>query len=348
MRVRSCSLLVLLSCVAFSVTSLFSQTPAKHLLTADDFLRAQQVRDPQVAPDGKWVAYTVTSTDREADKRRTSIWMVNWEGAQDLQLTFGPNSDSSPRWSPDGKYLAFLSSPEDGKAQIWLLDRRGGSARALTSVKGDIDSYSWSPDGKRLLLAMQVSDEDASETPGGKPKTPKPIAMDRYHFKQDLEGYLTGLSPQHLYLFDVESKKLEALTGVKPEERNFEEGNTSWSPDGSQIAFVSNHAKDPDQTGTDDIFLVDARVGATPRLLLTTFSPNWQRLRWSPDGKTLAFLQGSEPKFNAYNQDRLAVVAIAGSTPRVLTEKLDRAASQIEFSRDGSSVMLLVEDDQRA
>ena len=348
MRVRSCSLLVLLSCVAFSVTSLFSQTPAKQLLTADDFLRAQQVRDPQVAPDGKWVAYTVTSTDREADKRRTSIWMVNWEGTQDLQLTFGPNLDSSPRWSPDGKYLAFLSSPEDGKAQIWLLDRRGGSARALTSVKGDIDSYSWSPDGKRLLLAMQVSDEDASETPGGKPKTPKPIAMDRYHFKQDLEGYLTGLSPQHLYLFDVESKKLEALTGVKPEERNFEEGNTSWSPDGSQIAFVSNHAKDPDQTGTDDIFLVEARVGATPRLLLTTFSPNRQRLRWSPDGKTLAFLQGSEPKFNAYNQDRLAVVAIAGSTPRVLTEKLDRAASQIEFSRDGSSVMLLVEDDQRA
>src|SRR5512141_1940949 len=88
--------------------SLFAQAPAKRLLTADDLYRVQQVRDPQVSPEGKWIAYTVTSVDREADKRPSAIWMVNWEGTQDMRLTYGPDSDTSPRWSPDGKYLAFL------------------------------------------------------------------------------------------------------------------------------------------------------------------------------------------------------------------------------------------------
>ena len=331
----------------FCVTSLFSQTPAKRLLALDDIYRTQQVRDAQVSPDGKWVAYTVTSVDREADKRRTAIWMVNWEGTQDVQLTFGPGSDSSPRWSPDGKYLAFLSSPpsdgkaDDAKTQVWLLDRRGGAARQLTNVKGDIDGYWWSQGGKRLLLTMQESDDDP------KAKAPKPIATDRYHFKRDIEGYLTGANPQHLYLFDVESKKLEQLTGTKEEDKSFEDRDPAWSPDGSQIAFVSNHAKEPERTGTDDILVVDAHSGATPRMVLTTFSPNGQHLTWSPDGKTLAFLQGSEPKFNAYNQDQLAVVPVTGGKPHVLTEKLDRAVSRVEFTADGSALTFLVEDDQR-
>lgn len=322
---------------------LFAQVPAKRLLTADDVYRVQEVSDPQVSPDGKWIAYTVTSVDREADKRRSAIWMVNWEGTQDLRLSYGPDSDTSPRWSPDGKYLAFLSArPAEVKAQIWLLDRRGGEARQLTNVKGEINSYKWSPDGKRLVLVMQESDDDAGEAHDSKAKAPKPIVIDRYHFKQDLEGYLTASSLQHLYLFDVESKKLEALT----DERNFDESHPAWSPDGSHIAFVSNHAKEPDQTGTDDIFIVEARAGAKPRKLLTAYSPDQQRLVWSPDGQLLAFLEGFEPKFNAYNQDRLAVVPVAGGAPRVLTAKLDLGVSQVEFMPVGSALTFLVEDDR--
>lgn len=330
------------------LSSLVAQTTAKRPLSLDDVYRVQQVRGAQVAPDGKWIAYTVTSIDRAADKHRGAIWMVNWEGTQDLQLTFGPNSDSSPRWSPDGKYLAFISAPTEGKAQVWLLDRRGGAARQLTDVKGELDSFAWSPDSKRLLLTMQESDESADDAHGAKAKAPKPIVMDRYHFKRDIEGYLTGAFPEHLYLFDVENKKLEALTGNKPEEKSFEESEASWSPDGSHVAFVSNHAKEPDQTGTNDIFMVEAHMGAVPRLLLTTYSPNRQRLVWSPDGKSLAFLQGFEPKYNAYNLDRLAVVPVSGGTPRVLTEKLDRGVSQVEFTQDGAALTFLVEDDQRA
>ena len=119
------------------------------------------------------------------------VWMINWEGTQDVQLTFGEKSASTPRWSPDGKYLAFLSArAPDDKTQVWVLDRRGGEARQLTNVKGDIDSYDWSPDSKRLVMSMTASDEDKA-APGAKPKAPKPIVLDRYHFKRDVEGYLT-------------------------------------------------------------------------------------------------------------------------------------------------------------
>ena len=350
MRFRSTMCLVL----PLLAVSLFAQAAAKRLLVPDDLYRIQQVHGPQVSPDGKWIAYTVTTVDREADKRRSAIWMVNWDGTQDLRATYGRGSDSSPRFSPDGKYLAFLSArPADGKtgdkedkAQVWLLDRRGGEASQLTNVKGNIDSYAWSPDGKRLVLVMQDSDDDAADSSGAKPKAPKPIVLDRYNFKRDVEGYITASSAQHLYLFDVENKKLEALTVTKPDDKNFDESKPAWSPDGSHIAFVSNHAKDPDRTGMSEIYTIDARAGAEPRKLLSTYSAGGERLEWSPDGQSIAFLEGFEPKYNAYNVSQLAVVPAAGGAPRVLTAKFDRGASQVEFTSDSSALTFLVEDDQ--
>ena len=325
--------------------SLFAQAPAKRQLTADDVYRMEEVGGPQVSPDGKWIAYTVTGVDREADKLRSAIWMVNWEGTQDYQITHGPDSDTSPRWSPDGRYLAFLSArPAEGKSQVWLLDRRGGEASQLTNAKGEIGGYDWSPDSKRLVLVMRDSEEGTGEAPDPKTKAPKPIVIDRYHFKRDIEGYLTASSLDHLYLFEVESKKLEALTG----EKDFDESDPAWSPDGSQLAFVSNHAEEPDQTLIKDIFVVEARAATKPRKLLTIARPDQQRLVWSPNGRMLAFNQGFESKFNFYNQDRLVIVPVAGGEPRTLTAKLDRQVSQAEFMPDGSALTFLVEDDRRA
>ncbi len=347
MRISSITTFILPLCL---IPSLFAQIPAKRPIALDDMYRMQHVANPQVSPDGNWIAYTVTSVDRDADKRRTAIWMVNWEGTQDVRLTYGEASASSPRWSPDGKYLAFLSAREEGgKTQVWLLDHRGGDAHPLTDVKDDLSGFAWSPDGKKLVLEMSAGEDEVTDTDGPAksaakaPKAPKPIVIDRYHFKDDVDGYLTDASRTHLYLFDVTSKNLEPLTTDK----NFEDSAPAWSPDSSKIAFVSNHSKDPDQNSTNSIFVVEARAGATPHEIASAYAPSSQHLAWSPDGKLIAYLVGFEPKYNAYNQDRLSVVASDGGASRALTDKLDRGIISPEFTPDGSSITFLYEDDRQ-
>ena len=179
----------------------------------DDLNELAHVGDPQVSPDGKQIVYTVSRVDTEDDKSVSELWMVDWDGSNNLQLTYGTGSTSSPQWSPDGRYLAFTSS-RPGKAkgsQVWVLDRRGGEARQVTDVKQDLSDFRWSPEAKQLVLTLREKDEPESDDKNAKPKPPKPIVIDRYHFKRDIEGYLTDEHPQ-LYLFDIATKKLSKLT----------------------------------------------------------------------------------------------------------------------------------------
>src|SRR4029079_7328849 len=130
--------------------------------------------------------------------------------------------------------VSFVSSRDNGKGgPVWLLARRGGEATRLTEIKGGVSGYEWSPDATRLALIIDDPEDDAGSD-SSKAKAQKPIVLDRYHFKQDVQGYL-GNQRSHLYLFDVATKKLDTLTTGK-----YDEGNPSWSPDGKQIAFVSD------------------------------------------------------------------------------------------------------------
>jgi dipeptidyl aminopeptidase/acylaminoacyl peptidase len=307
--------------------------PARRSLTPDDLYRVVDVSDPQVSPDGQWVAYVVTVNEREPDEARSAIWMVSWDGSQRLQLTAAADGVEKPRWSPDGRYLAFKSTPSGSdKAQIMLLDRRGGDAAQLTKVSGDIGEYAWAPDGKRLALTMTEGDAD---------KSPKPIVIDALRFKDDADGYLVQGHARHLYVTDVETKRVEQLT-TDPQ---FNEDLPVWSPDGARIALVRTREKGPDQDGRADIDVIEPRAGASPSNIARPYVPNAQKLAWSPDGKLIAYLQGIEPKFNAYMEDRLFVSPALGGAARPLTDKLDRAVTSFEFTGDSASINIIVEDD---
>lgn len=303
----------------------------------------KRVGSPQVSPDGKSVAYTVTTIDKEADKQVTNIWMAHWDGSAELQLTYDTESAGSPLWSPDGKYLAFISSrPGQTKgSQVWVLDRRGGEARQFTHLKDQtITQYAWSPDSTRLALVLREKEDPGTAAPDAE-KRPKPIVIDRYHFKEDREGYLPTAIHNHIYLLDPASGKLDQLTTG-----DHDENDISWAPDGTKIAFVSNRDPDPDRTLNSDVFVLDARPGATPLQLTTFKGPDSGPLAWSPDSKLIAYLQGSEPKYSAYSMDRLAVVPASGGEPRILSAALDRGVFAPEFTSDGQSVLVRVVDDR--
>jgi dipeptidyl aminopeptidase/acylaminoacyl peptidase len=329
----------------------FAQSTSRRLLKLDDIDRFHDVRDVQISPDGKWVAYTLSSVDLAGDKSDTDVWMASWDGSRQLRLTSSPENENAPRWSPDGRYLSFLSG-RPGKAkgtQVWLLDRMGGEAQQLTEVKGRLSSCEWSPDSQRLLLVMQdrdpndTSDEDRLN-PATPPKPPKPIVIERYKFKQDIVGYLTQ-PPPRLYLFDLASKKTDALTA-----ESLEAASPNWSPDGQSIAFLGKEGKDADRYDTWNVYVTEARAGAAPRLLThydgVHASASRGRPEWSPDGTRLAYLQSSGAKDNAYNMTRLAVVPVAGGEPKMLADKLDRGVSSPRFTIDGSSILFLVADDR--
>ena len=340
-------------CVGFLSAALMSaQTPRP--VKVDDLHAFHDVRDAQISPDGKWVAYTVASVDVAADKSDTDVWMASWDGKQQLRLTSSPESENAPRWSPDGRYLSFLSG-RPGKArgtQVWLLDRSGGEAQQFTDVKGRISSYDWSPDGKRLLLAMADRDPGEPDEPGAGGRggaganapAPKPIVVNRYKFKQDVVGYLTQRPPR-LYLYDMATKKAEALTA-----ESLEAGSPTWSPDGGWIAFLGKEGKDAERYNTSNIYVIEARAGATPRQLThydgLHSSASRGRPEWSPDGTRLVYLQSSGAKLGAYNMNRLAVVPVAGGEPKILADKLDRGTAAPRFTRDGASILFLVADDR--
>jgi dipeptidyl aminopeptidase/acylaminoacyl peptidase len=333
-------------------TTLHAQTPTR-AFTLDDVAKLKHVSDPERSPDGKWVAYTVSAADTEKDKRDSDVWMVSWDGSEQVRLTSSKDSESHPQWSPDGKYLAFLTSrgnddEDDEKknkkkgAQVWLLNRAGGEAEKLTDIEGDIDDCAWSPDSKRLVLVVDDPDPaaDPEKMEGWKRKTKPPIVIDRYAFKNDQSGYL-GKLRSHLYLFDIAAKKAEQITSG-----DFDDRDATWSPDGTRIAFVSERDKDPDRTNNTDIYVIDAKAGATPTKLTSFAGPDNGKPAWSPDGKSIAYVQGDEPRFYAYNLAKLAVIPSAGGTPRILTESLDRTVSVPLWSKDGTSILVVVEDDR--
>ncbi len=335
-------------CVPVLILTTPAAAQAKRLVTVADLDSLRDVSDPQLSPDGAWVAYSVSAVDTAHDADDSDIWMTSWDGSRSIRLTRSSAGEHTPRWSPDGRSIAFLSSRDDPleSDQLWILAREGGEAERVTDLPGGVSDYAWSPDGRRLALIVSDSDSEAHAKGDTTTKTPKPIVIDRFQFKEDETGYLTDRR-DHLYLLDLATKKAEPLLSG-----DYDEMFPSWSPDGRSIAFVSKRDADPDRSANYDVWVVEAKAGAQPRQL-TTFKgsdddPGWggRGPSWSPDGRYLAYIQGGPPDLIYYASQRVAVVPAAGGAARVLTPGLDRQVLTPTWSADGSAVLFLLEEDR--
>jgi dipeptidyl aminopeptidase/acylaminoacyl peptidase len=328
---------------------------AKRGLAVDDYFRLKEVSDPQASPDAKWVAYVVKTAKLKEDKNNERIWMVAAGGGTAIPLTAEKVSSSHPRWSPDGKYLAFLSAreggggedEEEGKAQVWILNREGGEAQQLTETAQEVKDFEWSPGNDRLVLVLQDASPDEVEAAKHKEDTkakakPRPWVVDRLHFKEDEAGYLSRRRT-HLYVFGVTDKKLKQITSG-----DYDDAAPAWSPDGTKVAFASNRtAPDPDLNFNTDIWVVDAGNADQGKTLVrvTTNEGAEDTPAWSPDGKWIAYTTQLEPKLFDYSTIQIGVSPAAGGEAKVLTRALDRNSTLPKFSADGRWIYFIADDD---
>jgi dipeptidyl aminopeptidase/acylaminoacyl peptidase len=333
-----------------------AQQPASapRAITIDDYFQIRAVHDPQLSPDGRWVAYTVKTAILKSDKNEERIWMVPVAGGDALPLTAEGESSSHPRWTPDGKFIAFLSARAEGKTQVWLLNRLGGEAQHLTDTPQDIENFAWSPDGRHLVLvlrdaspeeleaAKEAKNKDGEADTKEKKKAAKPWVIDRLQFKVDEVGY-HDRRRTHLYVFDLAAKRMTQVTSG-----DYDDSEPAWSPDGKLLAFASNRSKpDPDLSYDSNIWVVaaDNSDKGTHPTQVTTNPGADTTPAWSPDGKWLTYVTQLDPKLFDYATKHIAVSPAAGGEARVLTLAFDRVSITPRFSPDGKFIYFIADDD---
>jgi dipeptidyl aminopeptidase/acylaminoacyl peptidase len=310
----------------------------------EDVYALTSVGDPRISPDGRRVAYVVTRIDEEANAYRTAIWVAPLDGSADAkQFTSGERNDGSPRWSPDGRWLAFVSN-RDGddekkaKGQLYVLPADGGEPRRLTDGKESVDSVAWSPDSSRLAFARRDRDEAYDEEDD---RRRAPRRFTRVFFKLNGVGWV-GDRRNHIFVVDRDGGDERQLT-----EGDCENSEPRWSGDGKRIIFTSMRGERWDVEFVEALYELDVDAeGAEPRRLSQT-DESATSASFSPDGSLIAYIHA--PEDGTYpHHNQIAVMNADGSDRRVLTTSLDRNCAPYPLGRepvwDGDRIAFGVED----
>ncbi len=316
---------------AFVACTTIAMAQSNHFEMMDVF-QLEFASDPQISPDGKHIVYERNSMDIMEDRRRTELWTVDADGSNHRKLTVRAVGESSPRWSPDGSMLAYLSK-EEGKTQIFLRWMDTGQSAVLTQVLDSPRQIAWSPDGQHIAFSMLVPEPEPSlATLPAKPKGAKwadpPKLIERVRNRADGIGYLPH-GFDHLFVVPVSGGTARQVTTGDFHHRS----TLSWTPDSKTLVFSANRNENWEyEFKNSEIYSVSLKDGEI-RELTDRNGPDESPVV-SPDGNSIAYL-GYDDKIRTYQVTELHTMNIDGTGKRRLTESLDRSASNPVWSSDG-------------
>jgi len=334
-----------------------AQEAGKRPITFDDMIKLHRVAEPQISPDGKWVAYTVTTPDMDANRNASNIWMVSTEGGAPIQLTQS-GRDSAPVWSPDGKMLAFLSS-RAGESQVYVLPMDGGEAHAWTHLSTGADIVKWSPDGKTIAFTSAVypdckddacnkSRDEEKEKNKVKAHVAEHLLYRHWtHWSEGKRGHLFVVAAPNGPGQTEENAVPRDLTAganydVPPDERGGPE-DINFSPDCTEICFTAVADKVEAISTNGDLFLVPVAGGAEPKRITTNPGFDGNPV-YSPDGKTIAYHAQLTAE---YESDRWRVMLYDRQSGKNenLSEGFDRSADELAWSADSKTIYFTAENE---
>lgn len=283
-----------------------------------DALEQQIVGDPQLSPDGKQILFTVDRADWKANRRLGHVYRINTDGTGQVQLTFGERGESSPRWSPDGKAVAFTTRRDaDTNNQIYLLNVDGGEARRITTHPTAPGSLTWSPDGK-LIYFVAADAKSADE------KEKDRLLDDVYTFDE------TNFKQRHIWTTDLDGKTKRITEG---------EWNISGyelSADGKRIVMQRMPSPLLEFSDRTEVWVMDAN-GSNAKQLTTNKVPE-DSASLSPDGSTVLFTSGATEQGDIYYNDKLFLVPAAGGPAKILLPNVDYGVENASWSKDGKTI----------
>ena len=292
-------------------------TIEKRGIKSEDLYNLKSVNDPQLSPDGSKVAFLETEINEEKHEYKTHIFMGNLENKSVKQWTFGDVRDNSPRWSPNGETITFVSN-RSGKSQLYIMDANGGEPRQLTTCVNGARNPIWSPDGEKILFATSLApDEKITDKEKKKEDSEKklePMVIDRIRYKSDAVGFLDD-KRQQLAVVDVESGEVQQLT-----DGNQDYAAGCWSPDGESITFFADLSDEPDYNLVSDLYIMSLKDKSLQKV--TGSNGFFSNSSWSPDGRYISFI-GHEKECQSATLSRIWLYKVEDKQLTCLTAEWD-------------------------
>jgi dipeptidyl aminopeptidase/acylaminoacyl peptidase len=321
----------------------------KRAFTIADFYKIKNVTDPQISPDGKKIAYVVSTSNLEKGTSNSDIFVMNADGSNIRQLTFSEKGDSYPRWSPDGKWLMFLSTRKDG-SQIWLMPTVFGELKQLTRISTGVSNPVWSPDGKYIVFATDVfpecgADDDCNKKNNdGLENGPLQAHVADELLYRHWTFYSDGRFT-HTMLLNVETGEIKDMTPGEFNSPPFSLGGGSGytiSPDGKELCFISKRVKDPASSTNHDLFIIPLS-GGEPKDITIDNQAYDADPKYSPDGRYIAYRKQLIPTYEA-DRFRLAIYDRQTGTSRILTENFDNWVTNLKWAPDSKSLFFTADE----